>query len=288
MKRHLLLIGPGYLGKEILREFTLTGWKITTASRSSEIQVDISDASQVRDLSEKFSSGAFDGGSTPTHIIHCASASAGRGALADVRLVSYVNTYKKGCENLANFFPDAHLLFTSSTSVYGQRDGSVVTEESLTEPNSETAAVLLDAERAVLENNGTVVRLSGIYGVGKSYLLQRLFKGEAEMEGEGERVLNHIHHHDGASACRFLMEGGYRGVYNVSETTNLTLRETYLAVCEKYALPMPPYTDSEPRNGLNKRVSTEKILDLGWVPEYPSFLDAVEDVVASLGFSKTR
>jgi nucleoside-diphosphate-sugar epimerase len=102
------------------------------------------------------------------------------------------------------------------------------------------------------------VRLSGIYGEGKSYLLNRLFSGEASMEGEGERILNHIHHRDGASACLFLLENKLRGIYNVSETKNFTLKETYTGLCEKFALPMPPSTDASasPRSGLNKRVST--------------------------------
>jgi nucleoside-diphosphate-sugar epimerase len=284
MKRHLLLIGPGYLGKEILREFEHAGWDVTTASRSSELAVDISDLEQVRSLAEKLTSKKAN----PTHVIHCASASAGRGASAEVRLKCYLDTYQQGCENLTEVFSDAHVLFTSSTSVYGQQDGSVVTEESLTEPNSETAKILLEAERAILEANGTIVRLSGIYGEGKSYLLKRLFSGEATMEGKGERLLNHIHHRDGASACLFLLDNSLRGVYNVSETTNLTLNETYTALCEKFSLPMPPSVSAaeSARSGLNKRVSTEKILDLGWSPEFPTFLDAADSVAKSLNLTK--
>ncbi|MGJ8657623.1 MAG: NAD-dependent epimerase/dehydratase family protein [Akkermansiaceae bacterium] len=277
MKRHLLLIGPGYLGQEILRVFRDAGWSVTVASRSDDsFPVDISDLKQVESLAEKLSSSGIE----PTHVIHCASASAGRGASVEVRLASYVEVYKMGCENLTNVFSDAHVLFTSSTSVYGQQDGTVVTEDSLTEPESDTAKVLLDAERAVLDAEGTVVRLSGIYGDGKSYLLKRLFAGEAVMAGDGERVLNHIHHRDGASGCLFLLENDLRGIYNVSETTNLTVKETYSALCEKFSLPMPGRGASEVR--LNKRVSNLKMLDLGWELEFPSLLDAADSVVASL------
>ncbi|MFT5905706.1 MAG: nucleoside-diphosphate-sugar epimerase [Cryomorphaceae bacterium] len=285
MKHHLLLIGPGYLGKEILREFKEAGWQVTTASRSSELALDISDLEQVKSLAEKLSSNE----TAATHVIHCASASAGRGASAEVRLKCYIDTYRKGCENLTEVFSDAHILFTSSTSVYGQKDGSLVTEESLTEPGSETAKVLLEAERAILEADGTIVRLSGIYGEGKSYLLKRLFSGEATMEGEGERILNHIHHRDGASACLFLLENNLRGIYNVSETTNLTLKQTYSSLCEKFSLAMPPSVSAAAslRSGLNKRVSTAKILELGWTPEFPTFLDAADSVAESLSLMKT-
>ncbi len=285
MKRHLLLIGPGYLGKEILREFKGAGWQVTTVSRSSELAVDISDLEQVKLLAEKLTSNEVK----PTHVIHCASASAGRGASAEVRLKCYIDTYQKGCENLTEVFSDAHVLFTSSTSVYGQQDGSLVTEGSLTAPSSETAKVLLEAERAIIEANGTVVRLSGIYGKGKSYLLKRLFSGEATMEGDGERVLNHIHHRDGASACLFLLENNLRGIYNVSETKNLTLNQTYTALCEKFSLPMPPSVSANAslRSGLNKRVSTAKIRELGWSPEFPTFLDGAGSVAESLNLIET-
>ncbi len=285
MKRHLLLIGPGYLGKEISREFLSAGWQVTTASRSSELAVDISELEQVKSLAVKLSSND----KCPTHVIHCASASSGRGASAEVRLKCYIDAYQKGCENLTKVFSDAHILFTSSTSVYGQQDGSFVTEDTLTEPNSETAKVLLEAERAILDADGTIVRLSGIYGERKSYLLKRLFSGEATMEGEGKRILNHIHHRDGASACLFLLENDFRGVYNVSETTNLTLNQTYTALCEKFSLPMPPSVSAAAslRSGLNKRVSAAKILELGWTPEFPTFLHAADSVAESLNLIKS-
>jgi len=282
MKRSLLLIGPGYLGVEIQREFEVAGWQVITASRSDEQNpVDLGDVNSVYGLAEKL---AFEGNS-PNHVIHCASASAGRGATPEVRLASYQDVYLKGCQNLVEVFSSAHLLFTSSTSVYGQQAGETVTEESLTEPKTATAKVLVEAEQAVLSANGTVVRLSGIYGSGKSYLLKRLFAGSATMDGDGERILNHIHHQDGASACLLLLERGEKGIFNVSETTNLTLKETYNAICGKFGIGVPASQSSEEslRRGLNKRVSNKKMLDLGWEPKYPSILDAVDDVASSMG-----
>ena len=282
MNRRLLLIGPGYLGKEIQREFEAANWQVVTASRTSaEYQVDLSSEESVNELEQRL----IADGKTPSHIIHCASASAGRGASAEVRLASYRDVYLKGCQNLTDVFSNAKLLFTSSTSVYGQQDGSTVTEDSLTEPKAETAKILVEAEQAVLSAGGTVVRLSGIYGVGKSYLIKRLFSGNAVMEGEGERILNHIHHHDGASACLFLLDSNESGVFNVSETKNLTLKETYTQLCERFDLTMPEAYSAEGsiRTGLNKRVSNQKILDLGWNPKYPTIISAADDVAKSMG-----
>ena len=282
MNRRLLLIGPGYLGSEIQREFEAAKWEVITASRSgSDYQVDLASKESVGELAGKL----FSRGKVPSHIIHCASASAGRGATPEIRLASYQDVYLSGCRNLAEIFVDTHLLFTSSTSVYGQQDGAIVTEESLTDPQAATAKILVEAEKEVLSVGGTVIRLSGIYGVGKSYLLKRLFSGSAVMEGEGERILNHIHHHDGASACLFLLDSNESGVFNVSETKNLTLKETYTQLCERFDLTMPEAYSAEGsiRTGLNKRVSNQKILDLGWNPKYPTIISAADDVAKSMG-----
>ena len=46
--------------------------------------------------------------------------------------------------------PPKKFVYTSSTSVYGQTDGSQVKESSPTEPLAETAKVLLETEKVLL------------------------------------------------------------------------------------------------------------------------------------------
>ena len=69
---------------------------------------------------------------------------------------------------------ERRLLFTSSTSVYSQRDGSWVTEESETKPARETGRILLETEKLVLERGGMVARLAGIYGPGRSAVAEQV------------------------------------------------------------------------------------------------------------------
>ena len=63
-------------------------------------------------------------------------------------------------------------VFCSSTSVYGQTDGACVTEESPATPGRETGCILRETEDLVLQRTGTVARLAGIYGPGRSVLLR--------------------------------------------------------------------------------------------------------------------
>ena len=51
--------------------------------------------------------------------------------------------------------PPKKFIYTSSTSVYGQNDGSVVTEKSPAEPEADTAKVLVEAEKMLLMAGGS-------------------------------------------------------------------------------------------------------------------------------------
>src|SRR5512137_2474197 len=63
------------------------------------------------------------------------------------------------------------LVYTGSTGVFGQRDGSLVTEETPPAPASPTAEVLVEAERLIRGVAPGVpaclLRLSGLYGPGR-------------------------------------------------------------------------------------------------------------------------
>jgi nucleoside-diphosphate-sugar epimerase len=128
----LLLIGYGYLGQAVTRVFRENSWEVTAVSLSGgegTIACDVSDPDQVGRLP------------TADFIVHCAAS--GRGGAE-----AYQRVYVDGCRNLTSSFPGLPLLFTSSTSVYAQIDGSVVTEDSPAVPDRETGQLLLVAEGA--------------------------------------------------------------------------------------------------------------------------------------------
>ena len=273
--KHLLIAGNGFVGKVTQKLFTMNGWKVTTVSRSGagDKHANLSSLDEVVTLSQSIE--------PPTHVIHCASAS-GAGTEA------YRAVYLEGVRNLTKVFPSSHKLFTSSTSVYPQVTGELVTEESSTELERETGKILREAEDVILQGNGTVIRLAGIYGNGRSYLLRRYLAGEATMEEDGSRLLNHTHHVDAARALLFLCEIGERAraeIFNVCDSYPMTQLETYQALKSIFGKNLP---QSVPRNLLSKRgwsdkaVSNAKIRSLGWEPKYPSLIGAAQEVVESL------
>src|SRR5213595_1550263 len=158
----ILIAGCGYIGQAGADLFHSAGWAVEGWTGSAESaaalsakpypvrQVNISKRAEVAERA-----GIFDA------VVHCASSSGGDAGM-------YRRVYLDGARNLLGTFPGPKLLFTSSTSVYAQRDGSWLTEESETKPMRETTRILLEAERLVLHRSGIVARLAGIYGQGRS------------------------------------------------------------------------------------------------------------------------
>jgi nucleoside-diphosphate-sugar epimerase len=186
-----------------------------------------------------------------------------------------------GVRHLLDRFAETKLLFTSSTSVYAQRDGSWVTEESETNPARETGWLLLQAEKLVLERRGMVARLAGIYGPGRSALLSKFLAGTAIIDPESDRFVNQVHRDDIASAIFFLLtrETQRTQIYNVVDDQPMLQTECYRWLAQRLDRPLPPIGKSmglRKRGDSNKRVSNANLRSLGWTLQYPTFVDAME------------
>jgi len=205
-------------------------------------------------------------------VIHCAS-SGGGGEPA------YEEVYVQGAVMMNRNLPRARKVFISSTSVYGQTRGEIVTEESPAEPESPTSRILRRAEQLALSAGAIVVRSSGIYGPKRGVLFDKFRRGEAVIEGDGQRWINQIHQRDLVAAIIRLIEIGVPGqIYNTTDDTPVKQRDFY-AWCSKFlSQPLPPKgrVSTERKRGLtNKRVSNAKLRAIGWKPVYPSFREGL-------------
>lgn len=271
----ILIAGCGYVGQATADLLHAASWDAEgwTASEKSAAalstkpypicQVDISNRDQVAEHP-----GTFDA------VIHCASSRGGG-------VESYRQIYLNGVRNLLDRFVGTKMLFTSSTSVYAQRDGSWVTEESETKPARETGGVLLETEKLVLDRRGTVARLSGIYGPGRSALLSKFLAGTAIVDPENDRYVNQVHRDDIASALFVLVSGEWqqRQIYNVVDNQPMLQSDCYRWLAERLNRPLPPIralTEQPKRGGTNKRVSNAKLRSLRWTLQYPTLADGME------------
>ena len=272
----ILIAGCGYVGEATADLFHSAGWKVEGWVHSSEsaarlsvkpYSIQVIDVSRHADV-RKYA-GAFDA------VIHCVSSRGG-----DVE--AYCQIYLEGARHLLETFSKAKILFTSSTSVYAQRDGSWVTEESETKPLQETNRILLEVEKLILEKNGIVARLAGIYGPGRSALLTKFVNGTATIDPSNARFVNQVHRDDIASALFLLLnrEAVTSGqIYNVADDQPLLQSACYGWLAQRLNRPLPPIRKSErprKRGDTNKRVSNAKLRRLGWTSQYPTFSNAME------------
>ena len=276
----ILIAGCGYVGQAAADLYHAAGWAVEGWTRSAEsvatlsakpypiCEVDISRRARVAERT-----GTFDA------VIHCASSSGGDAEM-------YRQVYLDGARHLLEMFPGSKLLFTSSTSVYAQRDGSWVTEESETKPTRETSQILLETEGLVLANGGIVARLAGIYGPGRSALLTKFVESTAIVDAENDRFVNQVHRDDIAAALFLLLsrEGESGQIYNVVDDEPTLQSECYRWLAQRLNRPPPPIGKlklQRKRGDSNKRVSNAKLRALGWTVRYPTFPEGMENSVLS-------
>jgi nucleoside-diphosphate-sugar epimerase len=271
----ILIAGCGYVGEATANLFHAARWSVQGWTQSVQSAaklaakpypvygVDITDEARI-----SVQAGVFDA------IILCASSGGGD---AD----AYRRIYLNGARTLLDRFDGARMLFTSSTSVYAQRDGSWVTEKSETKPARETGRILLETEKLVLGHGGIVARLAGIYGPGRSALLSKFLAGTAVIDPENDRFVNQVHRDDIAAGLFLLLNRPSlpREIYNVVDDQPILQSECYRWLAEKLNRPVPSPGGSTPiskRGATNKRVSNAQLRAIGWSPRYPSFAEAME------------
>ena len=196
----------------------------------------------------------------------------------------YQQLYLQGTRNLVEWLaasPLKKFVYTSSTGVYGQNDGELVTEASPAEPESETAKVLVETEKVLLaaaREKGfpaVILRVAGIYGPERGYLLKQYLRNEARIEGRGERILNMIHRDDLIGIIIAALQSGRAGeIYNGVDDEPVTQLNFFEWLAETLGKDLPPKaTATSRRRGLtNKKVSNQRLkLELGYQFKHPSF-----------------
>ena len=273
MPRRTLIVGAGYVGLPLARLLRSRGDAVSVWVRSPESAAALASegfarviAGSVADDSAWREAGEADA------IVHCASSGGGG-------VPAYREVYLEGARNLNRHRGAATCVLVSSTSVYGQTDGSWVDESSPAEPAAETSRVLVEAEREAIGAGARVVRAAGIYGPGRAALFEKFRRGDAVLEGDGLRWINQVHRDDLVAALVHLLDHGAPGeIYNAADNEPVSLRDYYTWCGEKLGLPLPPSGPPNParKRGLtNKRVSNRKLRAAGWTPRYPTFREGL-------------
>jgi nucleoside-diphosphate-sugar epimerase len=182
------------------------------------------------------------------------------------------------------------VLFVSSTAVYGDAGGGWVDESTTTAPGSFSGHTILEAETLLSDRlSGTsstavVLRLGGIYGPGRTRLIDQVRTGSAVVP-EVPRYTNRIHRDDAAAAivqlCTMADEPSpvYLGVDNDPAELGDVLR--FLAA--ELGLEVPPTGDAGDSRGGNKRCSNALLRSTGYSFRYPTFREGYRAILAGVG-----
>ena len=177
--------------------------------------------------------------------------------------------------------------YLSSTSVYGDRAGSIVDESVTAEPRSKRGSrrALAEAQWISLFHNNKlpvhIFRLAGIYGPDRS-AIDTIRAGLARRVDKPGQIFSRIHVEDIVAVLLASMRAPNPGaIYNVADDLPAPSHEVIAYACELLGKPVPPlipYDDADltpmARSFYsdNKRVSNDKIKnELGVTLKYPDY-----------------
>lgn len=282
-RSRVLIAGCGYVGSALAEELVQDGVEVYGLRRDPSklpegvrpVAADLTDASTLGALPERIDQlvyGVSAGGRTEE---------------------AYRGAYVDGLANLLTALEGRGVrrgVFISSTAVYGQDDGDWVDEASPTEPSSFTGHILLEGEAriAAAPFESLSLRLSGIYGPGRTWLIRRVHSGEAKVDPDRVRYGNRIHRDDCAGLLRNLLRAeALPGEVLVGvDDAPAPLAEVYRFVAERLGVDPPGEGPGGAGRGGNKRCSNAGLKATGYRLRMPSYREGypaiIDEYIASL------
>ena len=182
------------------------------------------------------------------------------------------------------------VLFVSSTAVYGDANGGWVDERTTPAPGGFSGRILREAEDLLLSRlRGTgsapvLLRLGGIYGPGRTRLIDQVRSGAALVPDE-PRYTNRIHRDDAAQAIVHLctMSSIPAPVYVGVDNDPADLGDVLRFLASEMGYPEPPTGPAGEARGGNKRCTNALLRSTGLEFAYPSFREGYRDILAGKG-----
>ena len=184
-------------------------------------------------------------------------------------------------------------IYISTTGVYGDCGGQLISETQAVQPQNLRAVRRVDAERqlrawAVQQGISVVIlRVPGIYA-GNRLPVERLQKGTPALLESEDVFTNHIHADD---LARLTILSMYRAssqrVINACDDSDLKMADYFDLVADKMNLPKPPRVDKETLKTMvspqllsfmqeSRRISNTRLQEIGFQFLYPTVQDFLE------------
>ena len=195
----------------------------------------------------------------------------------------------------------AHLVYVSTSGVYGDCGGAAIDETRPVNPRNPRAVRRVDAEQVLRHwarrrhGRVTILRVPGIYAADR-LPLERLKKGSPALLAEEDVYTNHIHADDLAQIVALALVRGLPGrVYHAVDDSDMKMAAYFDAVADAHDMARPPRLPraqlenevspmllsfmSESRRLSNRRIKQE----LGVRLRYPTVQDLLAEMIISPG-----
>ncbi|WP_233575033.1 hypothetical protein [Pusillimonas sp. NJUB218] len=201
----------------------------------------------------------------------------------------YASVYPQGLSRLLGSLSAQCLaqlkrcVLVGSSVVWGPSD-DWVNEDSPVQATNFRAQAILDAEAALHtmlpRGVGVALRLSGLYGPGRSYLVNGLRSGTVVAPDGPGHWANRIHIDDAARACAHLLAlNAPEPLYIGTDDHPMPIAEFYDAVARLAGVSAP---QRQPKSPDGKRLSNARLRASGWVPTWPNALDWYASTLGAL------
>ncbi len=265
------IIGCGYVGSAVAKRWKAQGLNVlVTTTRQERVEGLSAIAHQVKVLTGTEGDRLKAALSDRQIVLLC---------IASKRGASYEQTYLDTAKTIAKVLPHTpveQLIYTSSCSVYGQHNGSWVTELMPPMPITDNGKIIEQTEETLLsaaapQRKICILRLGGIYGPGRT--LEKIYSRAAgtTRPGKGEEATNWVHLSDIVGGIDWAKEKQLAGLYNLVQDEVPTVRELIRRVCDRHNLAPVTWNESQPSDRKNVRVSNAKIKSTGYQFIHPHF-----------------
>ncbi|HVP67060.1 MAG TPA: NAD-dependent epimerase/dehydratase family protein [Anaeromyxobacteraceae bacterium] len=278
---HVLVAGAGWLGMAIARALSSRGDRVTAVRRdpgqaallrsagAEPLFLDLASPQAARLL--------------PTDMAVVVACQAASGDGVEPYRLAYLDANRTLLEAARRANARA-FVYTGSTGVFGQRDGSEVDESTAPAPAGAGAEVLAEAEALVLGGGvpSMVLRLSGLYGPGRLWPVERVRAGKLALGPGDDAWMNFCHLDDAVAAVLSAVDRGRPGaVYHATDAGPARRRDVVEWVSSRLGIPVPRAPEgSRAPEGPNRRIRGERtraLLGLGLV--HPSFREGLSSAL---------
>jgi nucleoside-diphosphate-sugar epimerase len=288
--KQLVVFGCGYLGGALAREAVRRGIRVNALTRNHRC------AEELRVHGVEVTEADLTGSDWHSFMPQAADYAVNTVSSGGGGVEAYRQSYVQGMQSILDWARAARprtLVYTGSTSVYPQGEGTCVDETCVTGAGDERTALLLEAENLLRQADGIgrwfILRLAGIYGPQRHRLLDQL-RAQESLSGSAAHRLNLAHRDDICGAIWAVLtapEPVANEVFNVADDRPVTKDELVRWLCVRLNLPVPrfdPALSTARRRNVPDRVILNGKLKrlLGWRPVYPDFRAGYEAILATL------